>query len=237
MSLNPNVWVNTLPKQQNKNDKANYNLDEEKWINTIQKRKTPFGKKKYFVTLILFIFSVVGIISIKNETRNLQKEINNLHASINTIRMNLHQETLEHEFITSPENIYVLAKKYLEIDLTTYRKSQFKSLNGKEEVSSTDKKFVSRNKKSMSDNLKSKISKKIKQKKNNIKNRKAFYCDPVNLPGEIKTKFSKKIKKTKKNLENLYKDTKGNGDKKKAQQWAAVQVVKVFLGIPVIPGK
>ena len=46
-----------------------------------------------------------------------------------------------------------------------------------------------------------------------------------------------KLKKTKISLKNLYKDPRGSIDKNRIQQWAVVQVVKVFLGIPVIPGR
>lgn len=236
MSLNPNIWVKTLPNNANKNDKEKYNLDEDKWVRTIQKKKT-FNKKKYFASGIILIFSIVGIISIKNETRTLQKEINNLQASINTLRMNLHEETLEHEFITSPENISILASKYLEIDLTTYSKSQFKSLNKEKQVLPTDNKITLNNNISVSEKIKFKISKKIENEKNIIKNMKVLYSDPKNLPTEIKTKLSKKIKKTKTNLKALYSDPKGTVDKEKAQKWAVIQVVKVFLGIPVIPGR
>ena len=41
--------------------------------------------------------------AIKNESKILQKEINNLYASINTLKYNLHQASLDQEVITSPE--------------------------------------------------------------------------------------------------------------------------------------
>ena len=58
-----------------------------------------------------------------------KKIINNLEASINVIKFNLDQAILDNEVITSPENISLLAKEYLNIDLVSYKISQIKQLN------------------------------------------------------------------------------------------------------------
>ena len=60
---------------------------------------------------VLFICGLLFVSVVKNETRNLQKEINNLEANINLIKFNLDQAILDHEVITSPENIS-FSKKY-----------------------------------------------------------------------------------------------------------------------------
>ena len=46
-----------------------------------------------------------------------------------------------------------------------------------------------------------------------------------------------KIERTKTEIKKLYSDPKSSIDLVKLQRWAAVQVVKVFLGIPIVPGK
>ena len=108
-----------------------YQLDSNRWISTLPKKKTDNTVRKYSLTIFLFVVGLILVSTIKNETRNLQKKINNLKASINVLKTDLHQATLDHEVITSPENISQLAKEYLEFDLVFYEKSQIKQLNEK----------------------------------------------------------------------------------------------------------
>ena len=90
---------------------------------------------------VVFICGLIFVSIVKNETRNLQKKINNLEASINLIKFNLEQTFLDHEIITAPENISLLARKHLDIDLTPYKRSQIKKLNDKnEKVAKIEKK-------------------------------------------------------------------------------------------------
>ena len=49
--------------------------------------------------------------------------------------------------------------------------------------------------------------------------------------------MAQSIEEKKLELKNLYTTPKDIVTLQKAQKWAAVQVVKVFLGMPVIPGK
>ena len=132
MSMDPNRWLNTLPNFKPKISDKESSLDSEKWLNTVPQKniiKTN-PQKKYSITIIVFIIGLIFVSLIKNETRNLQKEISNLQASIKNLNLDLHQTILEHEFITSPENISLLAKEHLEFDFTSYKKSQIKHLNG-----------------------------------------------------------------------------------------------------------
>ena len=78
---------------------------------------------EYSLITILFVSGLLLVSAIKNETRNLQREINILQASINEIKFNLDQALLDNEVMTSPENISKLANEYLEDDLKTYKKS------------------------------------------------------------------------------------------------------------------
>jgi len=99
----------------------------------IQIKKQYNSVKKYSLMTILFVCGLLFVSVLKNETRNLQKEINKLEAAINVIKFNLKQAILDNEVITSPENISRLAKEYLNINLTSYKRSQIKNLNDKTE--------------------------------------------------------------------------------------------------------
>ena len=147
MSMDPNRWVNTIPFIGAKSNQENYKLDSNKWINTLPRKdnntlilsnvvisnpKSGSGIK-YFLTIIVFVMGLILVSAIKNGTRNLQKEINNLEASVNVIKFNLDQAILDNEVITSPENISLLAKEYLNIDLVSYKKSQIKKLRDENE--------------------------------------------------------------------------------------------------------
>ena len=81
------------------------------------------------------------------------------------------------------------------------------------------------------------MAKKIKEQKNKIKNLKEIYSKPEEIPKYVKKEVSKKINITKENIENTYSEPKKLITSAKAQRWAAVQVVKAFFGIPIVPGK
>ena len=66
--LDCNRWINTLPKK---------NIN-----NSISKKNTGNSIKKYSLIIILFVIGLILVSMIKNETRNLQKKINDLKASI-----------------------------------------------------------------------------------------------------------------------------------------------------------
>ena len=165
MTIDPDKWIKTLPNN-NLNDKSNENnADYEKWISTIPK-KNNIKFKKYYLSLTIIIIGLVSVSAIKNKTRNLQKEISNLHASIDILKKDLHKSTLEHEFITSPENIMLLAKEYLELELTTYKAEQIKHLENKNLELIISEPVKKDEKKKLSESIKSKLAKKIKKKKN-----------------------------------------------------------------------
>ena len=85
------------------------------------KKKLNNSIKKYSFINNCIYFGLIFVSVVKNETRNLEKEINNLRATINEIKFNLYQTVLDHEVITSPENISKLAEK-------TFRFRAFKSI-------------------------------------------------------------------------------------------------------------
>ena len=240
--INKDKWIGSLPGQNTRFSNTINQLDHDKWIKTIPKKKSHNPVRKYSLMSIVFVCGLLFVSAIKNETRNLQKEINNLETSINLIKFNLDQAFLDNEVITSPENISRLAKEYLNINLISYKRNQIKRLDDDMDVISepvekdVSSKSVEKNEK-FSENLKKGIAKKIEKKRTEIRKLQQLYAQPETIPDEIKTQVAKKIKKKKIELKKLYSSPKEVITLEKAQKWAAVQVVKVFLGMPIIPGK
>ena len=240
--INKDKWIGSLPGKNTRFSNTINQLDYDKWIKTIPKKKSHNSVRKYSLMSIVFVCGLLFVSVIKNETRNLQKEINNLETSINLIKFNLDQAFLDNEVITSPENISRLAKEYLNINFVSYKKNQIKRLGDGMDVISepvekdVSSKSVEKNEK-LSENLKKGIAKKIEKKRTEIRKLQELYAQPETIPGEIKIQVAKKIKKKKTELKNLYSSPKEVITLEKAQKWVAVQVVKVFLGMPIIPGK
>ena len=137
--------------------------------------------------------------------------------------------------INSPENISKLAQEYLNTNLTTYKKSQIKNLNYKSqnltEVTKIEKKET--NEEKIKKFVKLKVAKKIEKKKTEIKKLKELYKDPDSIPEEVKIKIEEK----KIEIKNIYNSPKDAFTLKKVGTWTVVQVVKAFLGIPIVPGR
>ena len=74
-------------------------------------------------------------------------------------------------------------------------------------------------------------------KKKEIKKLQKLYEVSSTIPREIKTHVAKKIKKKKIELKDIYKTPKSIFTLERTGKWTIIQVVKLFLGIPIIPGK
>ena len=239
--INQDRWVKSLSKTNVKNNKEGNRIDPSRWINTISKRNTYSSVEKYFfnsvgkysLLAVLFICGLLFVSVVKNETRNLEKEINHLRASNNAIKFNLDQTILDNEVITSPENISRLAKEYLDNDFIFYKKSQIRQLNDDTKI--TNK--LNRKKNNLSKKVKLEITNKIEKMKKGKKKLQELYSNPRLIPGKIKTQVVKKINKKKTELKELYVSPEKTFTLEKTQKWAAVQVVKLFLGMPIVPGK
>ena len=218
-------------------------INQDKWVATLPKINNRYNDtygsiKKYSLTAVIFISGLLLVSAVKNETRNLQKEINNLQTSINALQFNLDQAILDNEVITSPENISQLAKEHLNDDFVFYKQSQIKQLIYETEaIVQLDKKIDNKQNKSLSKNIKSQVAKKIKETKTEIRKLQELYSRPQSIPGEIKTQVAKSIEEKKIELKKLYSSPKDTITLQKAQKWTAVQIVKVFLGIPIVPGR
>ena len=117
--INCDKWINSLPQQNIKIEKQISQIDPKRWENTIPK-KNAFGSViKYLLTTTLFVMGLFVVSAVKNETRSLQKEINNLQTAIDSIQLDLHQSMLDYEVLTSPENISRLAAKNLDMNLVS----------------------------------------------------------------------------------------------------------------------
>ena len=248
--INRDKWINSLPNINTEFNKITNQLDHDRWVNTIPKKNTYSSVnkntyssvKKYSLIVTLFVCGLLFVSAIKNETRNLQKIINNLEASINVIKFNLDQAILDNEIITSPENISLLAKEYLSIDLVSYKRSQIKQLNDENKkftkVNKIKKEKINKKKiKNLSDNIKTQVTKRIEIKKTEIRKLQELYYNPKSIPKEIKTQVAVQIEEKKNEIRNIYSAPKDIFTLERAGRWSVIQIVKLFLGMPVIPGR
>ena len=244
--INQDKWINSLSVKKNKFDSKANQLDADRWLNTISRNNisTQGNKynslKKYSLAAIFFVAGLLVVSTVKNETRNLQKEVNNLQASIRIIQFNLSQAILDNEVITSPENISILAKEYLNTDLSAYKRSQIKNFNYKTEnlitVNKIKKEKTNKIKK-LPKSVKLQVAKRIEKTKTEIKKLQELYNDPKSIPLEIRTQVAKQIKEKKIELKNIYSSPKDILTFERVGRWGLVQIVKAFFGMPIIPGR
>jgi len=215
--INQDKWLDSISKTIIKFNKEKNQVDHYRWVNTIPKKETYnvvqkySAVRKYSLMAVLFVCGLLFVSAVKNEARNLEKEINSLRASNNVIKYNLNQAILDNEVITSPENISRLAKEYLNTDFISYKKSQIRQLyDDTAIISKLNKKnnnlsTVKLNEKSnnLSTKIKSVITKKIEKKKTEIRKLQELYSKPESIPGEVKTQIARKIKEKKIELKNL----------------------------------
>ena len=64
-----------------------------------------------------------------------------------------------------------------------------------------------------------------------------MYQNPKTIPTETKEHLAKRIQKKKDELKKIYNSPRDIFTTEKLKKWGAVQVVKLFLGIPVVPGR
>jgi len=236
--INSVKWINSLSKSK-KLEKEKYYTNSNKWTDSLPNSKKNNFNIIYYMTIIIFISGLIFISTIKNKTRNFQKEINNLEASITTLTSELHKATLDYEFITSPENIENLANEYLSTEFIHYKKFQVSKLNDKKfELNNLKKKqFIKTESKGLKNKMQLKVKKIIKEKKSEIQKFKEMYENPETIPNEIKLGIAKKIEDKKKGLQKFYESPKDLITLERVQRWSVVQLVKLFLGIPIVPGR
>ena len=199
MTIEPDRWVDTVAKNNKEVNSLENKINPNKWVNTLPSISGGNSFKKYTLFVTLFIFGLMFVPIMKNETRDLEKEITNLKKSISIIKKDLHRVSIDHELITSPENISLLAKEYLEHDFINYKKSQIMKLTKESEnllAYKKENKGMDKDKK-ISKKLKVKIEKKVVEKKKELKKLQELYSSPEKLHDELKLQEPIKIKKSK----------------------------------------
>ena len=225
-------WSST-EKKYYKDDKDH---NEEIIDNIDYKKNSNFSGKKYSLIGVFFICGLLIVSLVKNNTRDLQKEISNLKASNRLLQYNFDQALLDNEVITSPENISLLAREYLNTDFKFYKKSQIKNLD-ENLYENLAKKEEVKNEKKITEVIKTKLQNNIKKKKQDLKKLEAMYKKPDEIPEQIKMQLTKRIENKKNTIKNIYSSPMDVITLEKIRKWGAVQVVKVFLGIPIMPGR
>ena len=208
------------------------NFNSDLVISTAPIKSKKYTLKNYSFIGFLFVVGLMIVSVIKNETRNLQKEINVFKNSINNLKVDLHQESLDYEIITSPENLTILAKEYLEVNLVPYKRPQIQELK-------KAKAYIKKENKNK--NLKTKIkknfSKTVKKKRHELAKLKKIYSNPKDIPTQMRIVLGKKIETKKNEIKRFYENPKETIGNEKIQKWLIVQVAKIFVGIPIVPGK
>ena len=67
--------------------------------------------KKYIFLIFFFIFGIFFISVIKNETRDIEKNIRNINTKIFTLNAELHEAGLDYDYLSSPANLLILSEK------------------------------------------------------------------------------------------------------------------------------
>ena len=65
--------------------------------------------KKYIFLIFFFIFGIFFISNIKNETRDIEKNIRNINTKIFTLNGELHEAGLDYDYLSSPTNLSILS--------------------------------------------------------------------------------------------------------------------------------
>ena len=81
--------------------------------------------KKYIFLILFFIFGIFVISIIKNETREIEKNIKNINIKIFNLNTELYEARLDYNYLSSPTNISILSEKFFKDELNFYNSKQF----------------------------------------------------------------------------------------------------------------
>ena len=81
--------------------------------------------KKYIFLIFFFIFGIFFISNIKNETRDIEKNIRNINAKTFTLNTELHEAGLDYNYLSSAANLSILSEKIFKDKLNFYGTKQF----------------------------------------------------------------------------------------------------------------
>ena len=81
--------------------------------------------KQYIFLIFFFIFGIFFISNIKNETRDIEKNIRNINTKIFTLNAELYEAGLDYDYLSSPANLLILSEKIFKDKLNFYDTKQF----------------------------------------------------------------------------------------------------------------
>ena len=165
--------------------------------------------------LITLISGLIFTSLIKNKTRLLEKDLLYLDNEINSLTSILSEASLDFQYLTTPKNISLLAKNFLDENFLYYKKSQIKKSIKAEKDLVILKKLTNDHTFNQLSTEKS-INKKLNIAKS-IDNSQLLIVKKID---------KKQPQKSEKIVVS-----------KKVQKWAGLQIIKALLGIPSIPGK
>ena len=173
--------------------------------------------------LITLISGLIFTSLIKNKTRLLEKELLYLDKEINILSSDLSEANLDFHYLTTPERISLLAKNFLNENFMHYKEFQIKKSIKSEKDLVVLKKLKNDNtfNKLNTNEFVNKNTNEFVNKKTNVT--KSFDDNQLLIAKRIGNKNPQKSKKI--------------ISSKKAQQWAGIQILKAFLGIPTVPFK
>ena len=214
--------------------------------------------------LITLISGLIFTSLVKNKTRLLEKELLYLDNEINSLNFNLNEASLDFEYLTTPKRISLLAKNFLDENFSYYKESQIKKSIKPEKDLAILKKLKNYNtftqlRTEKSVNKKSNVAKEIDNRQLLATKNIETQITEDAFTGEETIKYLAILKKLKNNntvsqlsteesinkKSNVAKEIDNRhlqGSKKisvskKVHNWAGLQIIKSFFGIPSIPVK
>ena len=201
---------------------------------------------------------------VKNKTRLLEKELLYLDNEINSLNFNLNEASLDFEYLTTPKHISLLAKDFLDENFSYYKESQIKKSIKSEKDLAILKKIKNENtftqlSREKSVNKKSNVAKEIDNGQLLAPKNIGTQITEDAFTGEETIKYLAILKELKNDnifthlsteksvikKSNVVKEidssqlqeSKKISVSKKVHNWAGLQIVKSFFGIPSIPVK
>ena len=165
--------------------------------------------------LVTLISGLIFTSLIKNKTRLLEKELLYLDKEINILNSDLSEANLDFHYLTTPKHISLLVEDFFNENFVHYKESQIKKSikPGKDLVIL---------KKPRKNHTFSQLS------TSKFANKKTSIIEEIDSEELLTAKRidNRNPQKSKKIISS-----------KKVQQWAGIQIIKAFLGIPTIPFK
>ena len=133
------------------------------------------------------------------------------------------------------KRINVYGNSYTMNDLTRRHDYLFKKTRSYQAIMKAN--IVKKKIRNLSDDIKTQVAKRIEIKKTEMRKLQELYYNPKSIPKEIKTQVVVQIEEKKNEIRNIYNAPKDIFTPGRFGRWSVIQVVNLFLGMPVIPGR